>query len=181
MTERVLRQGKIPRPWFHANNSAGPMMGIYKVIDAWERPLNPGERQLGNFILPPFQRPSVWTLEQKVRFIESIWGRLPLGAYVVNRVIGDRSCDGWLLDGQQRITAIMEYVEDQFPVFGYLWSELDLLDHRNFAMIPMACLETQLTDHDKLREIYDRLAYGGTPHDLVDRLVPINMEDNHGS
>ncbi len=128
----------MPRPWFRASNNAGPLMGIYKLVDAWDRPLQPGERKLGNFIVPPFQRPPVWTEEQKVRFIESIWHGLPLGSYVVNRTLDLRRVDNWLLDGQQRITAIVEYVNDAFPVLGLRWSELAQVDHRSFAMIPMS-------------------------------------------
>ena len=48
------------------------------------RPAKPGERVLGAFKLPPFQRGSVWTKQQQVRFIESIWLHLPIASYVVN-------------------------------------------------------------------------------------------------
>jgi hypothetical protein len=166
---RVPEGQMMPRPWFRANNTAGPLFGIYKAGNGWERvaPLGPDERRLGSFVLPPFQRPAVWSLGQKIRFIESIWNGLPLGAYVVNRVLTPFSSpvDNWLLDGQQRITAIMDYVGDAFPIMGYRWSELTKQDQMQFGMTPMSCLETQLTDIDQLRDIYDRLAYGGTPHE----------------
>lgn len=166
---RVPTGQLMPRPWFRANNTAGPMFGIYKLDAGWERtaPLGEGERRLGNFVLPPFQRPEVWTLEQKIRFIESIWNGLPLGTYIVNRVLTPWACpyDNWLLDGQQRITAILDYVGDVFPIMGYRWSELTKQDQVQFGMTPMACLETQITDLAQLEDIYDRLAYGGTPHE----------------
>ena len=31
--------------------------------------------------------------------------------------------------------------------------------------VQFPCLRTHLTDEAKLRDVYDRLAYGGTPHD----------------
>lgn len=159
--------GKLmPRPWFHANNTAGPLFGIFKVDAMWARPLREGERQLGNFILPAFQRPAVWTQEQQIRFIESIWQRLPLGAYIVNRVTAINSpFDGLLLDGQQRITAIMAYVAGEFPVLGYRFADLSRNEQNEFGMIPMSYLETKLENMDHIREVYDRLAYGGTAHD----------------
>jgi hypothetical protein len=170
---RVPDGQKMPRPWFRANNTAGPLFGIYRVENDWGRvaPLAEGERKLGNFVLPPFQRPAVWTEAQQVRFIESIWNGLPLGAYIVNRIIVplDNPYDNWLLDGQQRITAILAYVEDAFPVMGYRWSEITEQDRKQFGMTPMSYLETQINDLDELRDIYDRLAYGGTPHNLEDR------------
>ncbi|AFU88135.1 DUF262 protein [Caulobacter phage CcrColossus] len=163
---RVPEGQLMPRPWFRANNTAGPLFGIYKAGNGWARsaPLTEGERMLGDFVLPWFQRPPVWTLDQKVRLIESIWNGLPIGAYVVNRVLNS-PYDNWLLDGQQRITAILEYVADAFPVMGYRFSELTVTDQRQFAMIPMSCLETQITDLAELEEVYNRLAYGGTAHE----------------
>lgn len=165
---RVPEGQKMPRPWFRANNTAGPLFGIYKEDDTcWRTKLYPGERRLGNFILPGFQRPPVWTEAQKVRFIESIWNGLPLGAYIVNRVIQplDNPYDGLLLDGQQRVTAILDYVANKFPVMGLFWKDLTRTDQIQFGMTPMSYLETELSDMDVIKEIYDRLAYGGTPHE----------------
>lgn len=158
---------KMPRPWFHAQAGAGPLFGIYKIGSEWDRDLYEGERKLGNFVLPPFQRPPVWTQEQQIKFIESIWQRLPLGSYVVNRVtqpLGN-PYDGLLLDGQQRITAIYAYVAGDFPVMGYRFTELGRQEQNEFGMIPMPYLETKLENMDHIREIYERLAYGGTAHD----------------
>lgn len=163
---RIPEGHLMPRPWFRAENSAGAIFGIYRndLGQGREGDLYPGERRLGPFILPPFQRPAVWAEAQKQRFIESIWNGLPLGAYVVNCVLGS-PYDSWLLDGQQRIMAIVEYVNDAFPVMGYRWSELTKGDRRQFDMTPMGRLETKLTDRKQLEDIYDRLAYGGTPHE----------------
>lgn len=162
---------KMPRPWFHGHATAGPIYGVIKLDDSWDRALHPGERKLGNFVLPPFQRPPVWTLEQKVALIESIWNRLPIGSYVVNRVEAagyGSPADNLLLDGQQRITALLDYVADAFPVMGYRWSELTDADQKTFSMIPMGYLECKLTDMDQIEEVYNRLAYGGTPHEPKD-------------
>lgn len=154
------------RPWFRANNSAAAIFSIVRDhTDEPPPPLGEGERRLGWFTLPPFQRPAVWTEAQKVRFIESIWAHLPLGSYIFNRTSFGQPYDNWLLDGQQRITAILEYHAGEFPVHGYYWDDLTLADHRSFLMTPMSCLETSIDDLDQLREIYDRLAYGGTPHE----------------
>lgn len=157
---------KMPRPWFRAETFNKP------ICTLWERPirsvdvLHEGERRLGAFVLPPFQRPPVWTEAQKVRFLESVWSALPLGAYVYNRSVDmNAPTDGWLLDGQQRITAILDYVADAFPVFGYRYSELTVPERRGFEFRPITALETTIDDVAQLAEIYDRLAYGGTPHE----------------
>ena len=131
-----------------------------------DRPLAEGERSLGYFILPPFQRPPAWTREQKVRFIESIWLELPLGSYVFNYDHGpDGKCDHWLIDGQQRWSAIIDYVQSEFEVYGGYFCELIESQRRRFFNHPFPCIQTKMSSESGLRDIYDRLAYGGTPHE----------------
>jgi uncharacterized protein with ParB-like and HNH nuclease domain len=109
-------QRVMPRPWFRAHAFGSSIRSLRGEPD---RALRSGERPLGRFILPPFQRPLVWTHQQQVRLIESIWSGLPIGAYVYNRAALDNACDCWLLDGQQRITAILAYMNGEFEVFDW--------------------------------------------------------------
>lgn len=162
-TERL-----IPQTWFRASTVNPTMFRLTGNNDHQyrEAPLGHGERALGWFVLPPFQRPPVWTLEQKVRFIESCWLGLPIGVYIVNRPGWSSPFENWLLDGQQRVTAILEYAAGAFPVFGYRFSEITKADRRQWEMTTVfACLETNIENEAELREVYDRLAYGGTPHE----------------
>lgn len=131
------------------------------------RDIKRDERWCGAFKLPPFQRDHVWTVAQSVKFIESIWLELPIASYVVNR--DDRHekgypCDDWLLDGQQRWTAIVDYVADRFPVFDLLYSELPIEQTRRFMSRPFPSIETRNMSKQQCREVYERLAYGGTAH-----------------
>lgn len=141
--------------------------GRWKLDKVKERVLKPGERHLSWFVLPPFQRPPVWTVEQKTKLIESIWLELPIGVYIYNqpsRSFRDPT-EYWLIDGQQRITAILDYVDNQFPVFGYYWRDLYYVEQQGFLMTPFPAIQLDLTDQAKLEDIYYRLAYGGTPHE----------------
>jgi hypothetical protein len=144
---------------------AYPLEQILPRERGFNRDLLPGERALGGYILPPFQRPPVWTDEQKVRLIESILDELPVPPYVANRDLEDGYLyDRWLLDGQQRITAILEFVEGKFAVRGLRFPEVSKGDQLWFLNRPFHCLETELRDEALLKEVYERLAYGGTPH-----------------
>lgn len=166
----------IPHSWFRATTRATTMMFVAQMNESSRRiaPLSGGEQELGWFVLPPFQRPSVWTVEQQVRFIESAWMGLPLGVFIYNRT-GDINSpyDNWLLDGQQRVTAVLDYMADKFPVYGHLFSELTVVDRRFWNSVNFASMETNLEDEDKLRDVYDRLAYGGTPHEAKDVQVTL--------
>ncbi|MDP3310598.1 MAG: DUF262 domain-containing protein, partial [Polaromonas sp.] len=47
-------------------------------------PTTDGERRMLGLVLPPWQRPGVWTTHQKIRFIEGIFHGFGTGYYVTN-------------------------------------------------------------------------------------------------
>lgn len=155
----------MPSRWFFANSLAAPVCQIFARGNNHMRPLRAGERLLGSFILPPFQRPPVWTRAQQIRLIESMWAGLPIGSYVYNQTpTYQHPCDSWLIDGQQRITAILAYVADEFSVHGYRWSEITKPEQLGFELAPMSAFLMTSESEQECRDIYDRLAYGGTAH-----------------
>lgn len=129
-------------------------------------------RDDGGFLLPSYQRGDVWTQEQKIRFIESLILNLPVGSYCVcihENTNVDNAFRWELLDGQQRWTAIFNYVDDMFPVFGFKFSELTETEKRYFRNRQFQLyLANGLTEEEKY-ELFQRLAYGGTPNTLDDK------------
>lgn len=144
--------------------------------------LAPGERRLMNLVLPPWQRPEVWDAARKRAFIEGLFLGLGAGFYVVHGSDwgsdGDRSpMSGWLLDGQQRITAIRDFLADDLAIFdGTRWSDLSALDQRRrFLYLNFPCVEIAYqADEQKLKQIYTRMNFGGVAHtqEDLDRLGP---------
>lgn len=162
----TMTKRRIPESWFRASGQHTTMAFLTSEHGGRETPLGPGERRLGWFVLPAFQRPPVWTQQQQIRFLESCWMGLPIGVFIYNRTAPDGPFDAWLLDGQQRVTAVLAYLADEFPVFGYLFSELTVVDYRKWALsVAFPCMMTNIDDEAQLREVYDRLAYGGTAHE----------------
>ena len=140
-------------------------------------------------IIPPFQRELVWDTDMMIRFIESAWMGMDIGRYVVNdasdapsrKLKGDgiqwHPTDRWLIDGQQRLTAIKCYLNNEFPIRGadgesYLWSELTQVDRRRFGNIPFDRCITRISTELDLRVLYDRLNYGGVAHREDQRALP---------
>ena len=75
-----------------------------------------------------------------------------------------------LLDGQQRMSAIQSYIEDEFKVFGYLWSELPPADERRWTMTTMfPCYVLESEDDATLRNYYNLTNFGGTAHKETER------------
>lgn len=144
----------------------------------------PGQEWLLGTFIPPFQRPVVWDEGRMIRFVESAWLGVHLGVYVVNNAMdapmrrteggGEvfHRTDRWLIDGQQRLTALDRYFRDQFPVFGARWSELEPLDRRRFGRREFARVTTRVYEEADLRVLYDRLNFGGVAHRPEERAVP---------
>lgn len=171
MSEPCEKPSLMPRSPFKGATTHNYTMGhLYLNFedDDPARLLNDqADRQVCGFPLPPWQRPLVWEQEQCIRFIESAWLGLSLGTYVVNRA-GNSERDpisNILIDGQQRLHALERYWSDEFPVFGYHWSELPIKEQRSFRMsVVFPQVEVTINDEAQLRDLYDRLNFGGTAH-----------------
>lgn len=144
----------------------------------------PSEWLLG-YAIPPFQRAVVWDEERMVRFVESAILGMNLGTWTYNSTMNlgphrkDASgkevweCDLWLIDGQQRLTALDRYWSDAFPVFGSYWSEVSERDQRRLLMSThFPAFETQMKDEAQLRDLYDRMNFGGIAHSEDQRALP---------
>ncbi|WP_410951007.1 DUF262 domain-containing protein [Pseudomonas sp. S1(2024)] len=152
----------------------------YTISSLWQgtaaRPNQASERQLLNLVLPSWQRPPRWSDVQQVRFIEGIFLGLGTGFYVINgREYGDDGKDlpmsGWLLDGQQRITAIARFINDEIEIFGGIrYSSLTLPEkRRRFENIVFPCIELEYqADEALLKTLYRRLNFSGTAHTAED-------------
>ena len=133
--------------------------------------LNPfGYREVMGYLLPPWQRGLVWTQHQKVKLIESLWLGLNIGTYTFNRAPHGSKFDNLLIDGQQRLWALQCYLSDEFPVFGYRWSEVTEVDRRGFECSRhFHCYITNSEDEDYLRSYYNMMNFGGTAHHEEER------------
>lgn len=127
------------------------------------------------FPLPSWQRPLVWSAEQKERFITSIWCGIDIGSYMVNTghlALGLTTMVKFsdiLLDGQQRMYAIEQYIESKLAVedvngIPRLWEALPLIEKRRFRNTTFVRKEVDCFDEGMLRKQYDLNNFGGTAH-----------------
>lgn len=128
-----------------------------------------GGRSVMGYNLPIWQRPFVWTQAQSAHLIESVWLGLNIGTYTFNRSHENPEFDNLLIDGQQRLKAIQDYLSGVFPVFGHHWFDLDRVDQRSFESRHFHCFITSSTDEEYLRNYYDMMNFGGTAHDEKQR------------
>jgi len=176
----------MPEDDLHANvaiMTIGELLGKYERFTREQEELRAMYPWASRFVLghplPVWQRDPTWTLEQKSRFITSIWAGVDIGSYLINdlfRIV--RTPDGHevmlensdiVLDGQQRLLAIQSYIESEFPVVDTegrprFWSELSRDERRRFSLYRFTRATIKSFDEKKLRTAYDLRAFGGTPH-----------------
>jgi hypothetical protein len=82
---------------------------------------------------PEYQREYVWTLEDKQKLIDSIFNNVTIGLFVFAKVSYEVNGKGYeVIDGKQRLTALIEFYEDRFQYKGYYFSELSRSDKYHF-------------------------------------------------
>lgn len=121
---------------------------------------------------PEYQRGNVWDLEQKRALIDSVFRNIDIGKLaIIKRPWGP---DGnkpatpklyEMLDGKQRLTALIEYYTGQFTYRGKYFHELCWGDKGHFKYYTVSIAETDpLTKEQKYR-YFLKLNTTGTPVD----------------
>lgn len=67
-------------------------------------------------IRPAFQRKEVWSLAAKVMLIDTILRSIPMPKVFVSSVIKDMQVHRTVIDGQQRISSILSFLENEFAL-----------------------------------------------------------------
>ena len=165
----------------------GELVGRLELFDEEGGDMYPWATRFAmGYPVPSFQRQLVWTSEQKVRFISSIWAGIDLGSYLVNNTYSFengpsgkffRSMSEALLDGQQRLTAIEDYLRGTLAVpdaQGVLrqWTDLGKVERRRFCATTFVRSTVRSFDESLLRKAYDVRAFGGTAHTEDERASP---------
>ena len=179
---------RMPKATLHANispRSVDELVGRLEKYTAnpaqWHAEYPWAPRFVMGYPLAPWQRELKWKPEQKVRFITSLWEDVDVGSYLVNdqfefdeKTRTYRKLSEVLLDGQQRLTALQEYLYGDFAVpdgNGILcfWPELSRVERRFFESKIFSRAAIRSWDEEELRRVYNLRAYGGTPHEEHER------------
>lgn len=87
---------------------------------------------------PIYQRDYVWSTEQKQSFINSlVQGKTTIKpTYLYNNVpINEPMYE--VLDGKQRINAVLSYMKNEFSVNGFYYRDLPIIDTNKFLHLPV--------------------------------------------
>ncbi|MFH0735096.1 MAG: DUF262 domain-containing protein [bacterium] len=115
---------------------------------------------------PPFQRNPVWTEKQKSYLIDSILNEYPVPEIYMQEIVTDKGeVEYIIVDGQQRIRAVLEYLENKFPIDAKdspQWGDMFFVDLRSeekkrIYEYDFVARYLPEIDDAKIREIFGRL------------------------
>lgn len=112
---------------------------------------------------PEYQRDFVWELEDKIALIDSIFNNIDIGKLVF--IKHDYSDDLLyeILDGKQRIRAILDFYEDRFQYQGYYFSDLSGRDQDHFEHYSINVAEIDKMTREQILRYFIMLNTGGKP------------------
>jgi hypothetical protein len=141
------------------------LSSIPRVLEEWKE-------ESGLILNPDFQRGHVWTQQQQTNFMEYILrgGRSGLVIYF-NQPSWQRGeiIDGYddfvCVDGLQRLTTVVQFLNNEVPVFGQLYREFGEDIRRSPAnMTGFRLNVNSLKTREQVLTWYLQMNDGGTPH-----------------
>jgi hypothetical protein len=112
-------------------------------------------------ISPHFQRKLVWRLAHKVDFIETILLGFPFPEIFVSRGsinVDTMTSTSFVVDGQQRMNSIIEFIENKFSVNGLTYQSLPSTEKESFLKYEIAVIDLDMSNEDqRIPEIFKRL------------------------
>lgn len=111
---------------------------------------------------PPYQRPDVWTIEQRENLIRSVFAGIPIPPVIVNYRQGQGIYN--VIDGRQRLTTICMFMHDKLVVDGYKFSTMPQAVQRQFENAALPCIECRFKTEAEEEVYYNVFNYSGTVH-----------------
>ena len=146
--------------------TSSPHTGVHVSIDSLRSHLANIE-QYGDLVLQPdFQRAHVWTEDQQIKFVEHLLrgGQTGLNIYF-NRAPGwddekNESYPTVLVDGLQRLTAVLRFLNGDMVVFG----KYTVNSFQYFNNINLIVYTNNLKTRKEVLRWYIEMNSGGTAH-----------------
>lgn len=116
---------------------------------------------------PDYQRDYVWELEDKIELINSIFNNIDIGKFAFIQIDDERWRDSGykymheILDGKQRMRAILDYYEDCFEYQGKTFSQLSYRDRNHFENFSVNIAEVRDVDRNQVLKYFLQLNTSG--------------------
>ena len=116
-------------------------------------------------IRPDFQRLFVWSSHARIMLMDTILREIPMPKIFLANSIRDSHTYRVVIDGQQRISAILDFLKDRFaletpyvgPETGKTFSQLNEETQGRFLSYQIDFNEAQNATDEEIREVYSRV------------------------
>lgn len=107
---------------------------------------------------PDYQRDYVWEAEDKVALIDSIFNNVDIGKFAFIH-LDDYSAKFLyeVLDGKQRIKAILDFYENRFSYKGKFFNDLSKRDQNHFEDYPISMAEVRESSKEQILKYFVKL------------------------
>lgn len=114
---------------------------------------------------PNYQRDLVWSMEQKLSLMDSIFNNIEIGkfTFIKHDYSPSRTFYYEILDGKQRLSTICEFYEDRFAWRGKKFSELCAEDANHFKRFPIIQGEVGEITEQQIYKLFVKMNTSGTP------------------
>ena len=115
---------------------------------------------------PDYQRGNVWSQDDKVLLIDSIFKNIDIGKFtIIKRPFKENTQSYEILDGKQRVITLIEFFEDRFKYKGLKFSELHWRDQNHFENYSISYSEATNLSHEQKYRYFLNLNVSGKPVD----------------
>ena len=114
---------------------------------------------------PDFQRNEVWTQAAQIMLIDTILRGIPIPKIYIKSIVRDEKTYSIVIDGQQRLTAILKFIRDELTLkkpyhgelYGKRFSELPEVIHDDFIRYKIDINEIFNPTDAEIRDLYSRV------------------------
>lgn len=114
---------------------------------------------------PDFQRNEVWTQAAQIMLIDTILKGIPIPKIYIKSIVKNEKTYRIVVDGQQRLTAILKFIRDELPLkkpyqgeyFNMKYSELPESIHDDFIRYKIDINEIFNPSDEEIRDLYSRV------------------------
>jgi uncharacterized protein with ParB-like and HNH nuclease domain len=151
-------------------------------LDHFVKWVNENVEDCGLELNPDFQRGHVWTEKQQIAYIEFLLRRGKSGRVIYFNCPywSHGSRDGWFVcvDGLQRTTAIMRFINNEIPAFGCYYKDFE--DKPSFIRDSISVNINNLQSKAEVLQWYLEMNTGGTPHsdDELEKVKYLLQQEN---